>query len=80
MATDEDDIEDDLSAREVFSFNKHWGWFGTLISLAGEDITKIEEITTYPLVFVLNYLAYTKDLNEIRAREQQKFQQQLKYK
>jgi len=74
----EDDDEDDLSLREVSSFNKFWGWFGTLVTLANEDITKIDEITQYPLIFVLNYLSYTKDLNDIRAREIQK--QKMKYK
>jgi hypothetical protein len=68
----EDDTEDDLAGREVHDFNKFWGWIGTVISLANEDITKVQEITTYPLVFVLNYLSYTKDLNEIKLREQQK--------
>jgi hypothetical protein len=74
----EDDDEDDLSFREVSSFNKFWGWFGTLVTLANEDITKIDEITQYPLIFVLNYLSYSKDLGDIRTRELQK--QKMKYK
>jgi hypothetical protein len=74
----EDDDEDDLSVREVSSFNKFWGWFGTLVTLANEDITKIDEITQYPLIFVLNYLSYSKDLGDIRTRELQK--QKMKYK
>jgi hypothetical protein len=72
------DGKDDLDTREVRSFDKHWGWFATLVSLAGEDITKIEKITTYPLVFCLNYLAYSKDINDIRRRDAQKLQQQMK--
>jgi hypothetical protein len=72
------DGKDDLDTREVRSFDKFWGWFATLVSLANEDITKIEEITKYPLVFVLNYLSYSKDINDIRRREQQKLQQQMK--
>jgi hypothetical protein len=32
----------------------------------------VDEITKYPLVFALNYMAYMKDLNEIREREQKK--------
>jgi len=72
------DDKDDLGVRETYSFDKFWGWFGTLVSLANEDITKIEKITTYPLVFVLNYLSYMKDINDIRRREAQKVQQQMK--
>jgi hypothetical protein len=72
------DGKDDLDTREVRSFDKFWGWFATLVSLANEDITKIEEITKYPLVFVLNYLSYSKDINDIRRRDAQKLQQQMK--
>jgi hypothetical protein len=69
-----------LDTREVHSFDRFWGWFGTLVSLANEDITKIEEITKYPLVFVLNYLSYSKDINDMRRREAQKLQQQMKHR
>jgi hypothetical protein len=72
LVQDEDDSKDDLDAREVHSFNKFWGWFGTLVTLANEDITKIEEITKYPLIFVLNYLSYKSDVDNLRLREQQK--------
>jgi hypothetical protein len=72
LEQNEDGVEDDLAAREIHSFNKFWGWFGTLVSLANEDITKMEEITKYPLIFVLNYLSYSKDVEDIRRREQQK--------
>ena len=78
MEKDEDEIEDDISVREISSFNKFWGWFGTVITLAQEDITKMEEITKYPLIFVLNYLSYMKDINEIRFREQKKMEAKLK--
>jgi hypothetical protein len=78
MVKPEIDGKDDLDTREVRSFDKFWGWFATLVSLANEDITKIEEITKYPLVFVLNYLSYSKDINDIRRREAQKAQQQMK--
>jgi hypothetical protein len=78
MAKPEIDGKDDLDTREIRSFDKFWGWFATLVSLANEDITKIEEITKYPLVFVLNYLSYSKDINDIRRREAQKAQQQMK--
>jgi hypothetical protein len=78
LEQNEDDDEDDLSAREISSFTRFWGWFGCLITLSNEDITKIDEITQYPLIFVLNYLSYMKDLNGIKEREIQK--QNMKYK
>jgi hypothetical protein len=78
LGASEDDGEDDLAAREIQHFDKFWGWFGTLISLANEDITKIDEITKYPLMFVLNYLSYQKDKNEIIQRERQKIQMSQK--
>ena len=72
MAEVEDDDKHDLDRKEINSFNKHWGWFSTVITLAKEDITKINEITTYPLIMVLNFLAYMKDVNNLRERELQK--------
>jgi len=80
LATGEASDEDDMAVRETISFNRFWGWFGTLVSLADEGITKIEEITKYPLIFVLNYLSYQKDIGEIRAREQQRASMTNKYK
>ena len=68
---DDKDI-DDLDARESNNFNKHWGWLGTLIQLAKEDITKIEEITKYPLMFALNYMSYMRDVQMLRDRDYQK--------
>jgi hypothetical protein len=78
LEQEEDDTEVELDALEIRSFNNFWGWFGTLITLANEDITKIDQITTYPLVFVLNYLSYMKDVNEIKRREEQKLRQKYK--
>ena len=68
----------DLDVRENDSFNKFWGWFGTIVYLAQEDITKMDQITEYPLIFVLNYMSYMKDLNELRERERKKLE--AKYK
>lgn len=78
MEPQEDDTKDDLDTLEISSFNNFWGWFGTLISLANEDITKVDQITTYPLTFVLNYLSYMKDVNELKRREEQKLRQKYK--
>ena len=80
MAEPQVDDKDDLDTREIHSFNKHWSWFGTVVQLANEDITKVEEITKYPLIFVLNFMAYEKDINEIRDRERKKMEQQLKFR
>jgi hypothetical protein len=66
-----------LDAREIDSFNKHWGWFDTMVTLAKEDITKIEQITTYPLIFVLNFLAILTDKRQLQERDRQKQQMRL---
>jgi hypothetical protein len=67
-----------MDVRENDSFNKFWGWFGVMVQLAQEDITKIEQITEYPLVFALNYMAYMKDINQMREKEQRRQMAQLK--
>jgi hypothetical protein len=36
------------------------------------------EITKYPLTFILNYLTYLKDLNEIKQKELRKIKNQTK--
>jgi hypothetical protein len=51
------------------SFSQHWGWYGTMVFLASEDITKLNEIPKMPLYYVLNYLTYIKELNKERDRE-----------
>lgn len=73
-------MDDDKNVDDYASFGSFWGWFDTLAQLANEDITKIETIINYPLVFVLNYLAYTKDLNDMRARRQREMEMKLKMK
>lgn len=80
MDSGEDENKDDIDSREATSFTKHWSWFGTIIQLANEDITKVEEITKYPLTYVLNYMAYMKDLNELRDRERKKIEAKYKIK
>lgn len=71
-------MDDDKKSDDYSSFANFWGWFDTLVQLSNEDITKIETIVNYPLIFVLNYLAYTKDLSEMRAREHKKMEMKLK--
>jgi len=46
--------------------------------LANENISLFGEIPKYPLTFVLNYLTYMKDLNEIKMKQHRKAQQQIK--
>jgi hypothetical protein len=62
-------VDDKDKETEDESFAKYWGWFGVLVVLANEDISKIEGTTKYPLTFVLNYLTYQKDLQEIKTRK-----------
>ncbi len=40
-----------------------------MINMVNDDITKIETILEYPLIFCLNYLTYMKDLQEIREQK-----------
>jgi hypothetical protein len=61
-----------LDAREAADFQKFWGWFPTIISLAKEDISKMEEVVKQPLMFVLNYLSYQNDVQMLRDRDYQK--------
>ena len=71
-----DEVEDKGREDEAESFSNYWGWFGVLVVLSNEDITKIEKVTEYPLIYVLNYLTYMKDIQEIKQRELMK--QQIK--
>jgi len=40
-----------------------WGWENVIYKLSNSDITKYDDITNLPLIFVLNHLSYMKDLN-----------------
>jgi hypothetical protein len=40
-----------------------------MITMVNDDITKIEKILEYPLIFCLNYLTYMKDLQEIKEQK-----------
>jgi len=74
--TDEEEVEQS----EEESFSSYWGWFGVLATLSNEDITKIGTIIEYPLVFVLNYLTYMKDLQEVKEQRMRMEQAKLKMK
>jgi hypothetical protein len=76
MGEDEEEVEEN----EDQSFAKYWGWFGVMISMVNDDITKIETILEYPLIFCLNYLTYMKDLQEIREQKMRMEQAKLRMK
>ena len=62
-------MEDEES---IETFGSHWGWYSTIVYLAGEDIKNLEEITKMPLYYVLNFLTYMKELNREREKELKK--------
>jgi hypothetical protein len=66
--------DDKFDSPETFA--KHWGWYGTLVFLASEDITKLNEIPKMPIYYVLNYLTYIKELNKERDRQYNKMLKQ----
>jgi hypothetical protein len=76
MGEDEEEVEEN----EDQSFSKYWGWFGVMISMVNDDITKIETILEYPLIFCLNYLTYMKDLQEMREQKMRIEQAKLRMK
>jgi hypothetical protein len=59
----EDNFEpDEKEAIEEEKVMQHWGWENVLYKLAEGDITKYDDITNLPLVFVLNQLSFIKDM------------------
>jgi hypothetical protein len=54
------------------TFERFWGWYGTLVFLSGEDILKVQDVARKNLLEVLNFLTYIKDLNLMKERELQK--------
>ena len=63
-------ILDDFSAvfnegGEQDEFNAKWGWYDTLFKLAGEDVTKIPEITKMPIRAVYLHMGYLSDRNAV---------------
>lgn len=51
--------EEDLKAEKTES---RWGWERIIFSLANEDVTKVDQVTDLPLIFVLNMLSMKTDL------------------
>jgi hypothetical protein len=38
-----------------------WGWYHVLYALAGEDLLKMDSVTSLPVQVVFQHLAYLKD-------------------
>ena len=55
------DPEDLKEEQEEQRFKK-WGWEKVIYDLAGEDITKADQITDLPLIMVLNFMSMKYEL------------------
>ena len=58
----EDESEMDEEDLEAEKNDTRWGWERIIFSLANEDITKVDQVTDLPLIFVLNMLSMKADL------------------
>lgn len=52
-----------------------FGWYSTIVYLAGENILNIDQVVSKHHLEVLNFMTYMSDLNTKRQRE---FEKQLK--
>lgn len=64
---DDDEVEEEYDVEEQKiieeeSLMKHWGWENVIYKLANGDVTKYDDITNLPLVFILNQLSFIKDM------------------
>ena len=61
---DEDETLDpeDLKEEQEEQKFKKWGWEKVIYDLAGEDITKADQITDLPLIMVLNFMSMKHEL------------------
>lgn len=71
MDQDETDVEDETDTME-YSFQKTYGWFVVLNRLAGNDLTKHEQIYEKGLNEVLNQLSYLIAYDREQERLQKK--------
>lgn len=69
-------MEDEEGVEPIETFGSKWGWYGTIVFLAGEDIKNLEEITKMPVYYVFNFLTYIKELNTERDKEMKKMMNQ----
>ena len=49
-----------------------FGWYSTIIFLAGEDVLKVEEVVKKQHLEIFNYITYMTHLNNKREREMKK--------
>jgi len=59
---DEELDAEDLKEEQEEQRIKKWGWEKVIYDLAGEDITKADQITDLPLIMVLNFLSMKHEL------------------
>jgi hypothetical protein len=55
------DNEGESDFSEATQFNKRWGWYQSIYTVAKGDITKFDEITALPLIKCLTYLTFEKE-------------------
>lgn len=55
---DPEDLKEEQEEQKV----KKWGWEKVIYDLAGEDITKADQITDLPLIMVLNFMSMKYEL------------------
>lgn len=60
---DEEELDaEDKKAEQEEKVLKKWSWENVIYNLAGEDITKADQITDLPLIMVLNFLSMKHEL------------------
>ena len=65
--TDEEDENQDFSSRG--QFGRTWGWYNSIYSLAGGDVTKFEQVTRLNVFQCFTHLTYEKQKTEIEQQE-----------
>ena len=60
--SDEELDPEDLKEEQEEQRFKKWGWEKVIYDLAGEDITKADQITDLPLIMVLNFMSMKYEL------------------
>ena len=69
------DNEGNETAIASESLAEKWGWFGVMHRLCGQDISKLESITSLKLLECLTWLSYETDLNlsnKVKLNERKK--------
>ncbi len=50
-------------------FASKWGWYPALYTLAGEDVLKMESVSSLPASAVFTHLAFLQDLSHKRKQQ-----------